>query len=259
MREVVDGPGQARCVTGNRRLYLPARGLHPQPSARPPREQAALDRPFDRVAGHPGCPQTQELDRTGDQRVVAHPDEPEGQHADRVDVGVAKGGAGQGTGHGNGSPRRHSPGVPGHHTAYLRVCVAKLEFSAEVTVKTTLQRAFDYFADHRHVAEVLEGVSRWEPIGTKTQGAGARFRVEMRALGLPLQNVLRLNRWRRPREIGWVSESGLIKQEGGSPSRRCPGACGSSSGSHTSRQLRCSGRRSRGAWISWSDDAWSRR
>src|SRR2546428_9052778 len=41
------------------------------------------------------------------------------------------------------------------------------------------------------------------------------FRVEMRALGLPLQNVLRLDRWRRPREIGWVSESGLIKQEGG--------------------------------------------
>ena len=37
----------------------------------------------------------------------------------------------------------------------------------------------------------------------------------MRALGLPLQNVLRLNRWRRPREIGWISESGLIKQEGG--------------------------------------------
>ena len=76
------------------------------------------------------------------------------------------------------------------------------------------ERAFDYFADHRHVAEVLEGVTRWEPIGPKTQGAGARYRVEMRALGLPLQNVLRLDRWRRPREIGWISESGLIKQEG---------------------------------------------
>jgi uncharacterized membrane protein len=37
----------------------------------------------------------------------------------------------------------------------------------------------------------------------------------MKALGLPLKSVLRLNRWRRPDEIGWVSESGLIKQEGG--------------------------------------------
>ena len=93
--------------------------------------------------------------------------------------------------------------------------MAKLEFSAAVTAKTTPERAFDYFADYRHVADVLEGVSRWEPIGSKTHGAGARYRVEMRALGLPLQNVLRLDRWRRPREIGWISESGLIKQEGG--------------------------------------------
>jgi uncharacterized membrane protein len=37
----------------------------------------------------------------------------------------------------------------------------------------------------------------------------------MVALGFPLKSVLRLNRWRRPREIGWVSESGLIKQDGG--------------------------------------------
>ena len=100
--------------------------------------------------------------------------------------------------------------------------MAKLEFSAAVTVKTSPERAFDYFADHRHVAEVLEGVSRWEPIGTKTQGTGARYRVEMRALGLPLQNVLRLDRWRPPHEIGWTSESGLIKQQGGFTFREVP-------------------------------------
>jgi uncharacterized membrane protein len=37
----------------------------------------------------------------------------------------------------------------------------------------------------------------------------------MNAMGFPLSNVLRLHRWRRPHEIGWKSESGLIKQEGG--------------------------------------------
>ena len=84
-----------------------------------------------------------------------------------------------------------------------------------VTVATTPGRAFDYFADHRHVAHVLEGVSRWEPLGDQTQGVGARYSVQMQALGVPLRSVLRLNRWRRPHAIGWVSESGLIKQEGG--------------------------------------------
>jgi uncharacterized membrane protein len=93
--------------------------------------------------------------------------------------------------------------------------MASVNFSASVTVRTAPERAFDYFADHRHVADVLEGVSRWEPVGTRSKGIGARYNVEMQVLGLPLRNVLRLNRWRRPGEIGWVSESGLIRQEGG--------------------------------------------
>ena len=93
--------------------------------------------------------------------------------------------------------------------------MARREFTAEVTVRVQPEGAFDYFADYRHVAAVLEGVSRWEPVGKKTTGLGARFNVEMQALGMPLRSVLRLNRWRRPHEIGWISESGLIKQEGG--------------------------------------------
>jgi uncharacterized membrane protein len=91
----------------------------------------------------------------------------------------------------------------------------KLEFSAAVVVHVSPERAFDYFADYHHVAKVLEGVSMWEPIGSTTTGIGARYTVEMMAMGIPLRSVLRLNRWRRPHEIGWVSESGLIKQEGG--------------------------------------------
>ena len=89
-----------------------------------------------------------------------------------------------------------------------------LEFKAGVTVKVPPERAFDYFADYHNVAAVLEGVSKWDPVGRKTRGAGARYNVEMVALGFPLKSVLRLNRWRRPHEIGWISESGLIKQEG---------------------------------------------
>ena len=98
----------------------------------------------------------------------------------------------------------------------------RLEFSAAVVVHTSPERAFDYFADYRHVAKVLEGVSMWEPIGATTTGIGARYTVEMMAMGIPLRSVLRLNRWRRPHEIGWVSESGLIKQEGGFTFTKAP-------------------------------------
>jgi uncharacterized membrane protein len=93
--------------------------------------------------------------------------------------------------------------------------VTQLEFSAYVVIKCSPERAFDYFADHRHVAKVLDGVSRWQPIGAKSRGIDARYNVELVALGVPLKSILRIDRWRRPHEIGWVSESGQIKQEGG--------------------------------------------
>jgi uncharacterized membrane protein len=100
--------------------------------------------------------------------------------------------------------------------------MARLEFSASVDIACAPERAFDYFADFRNVAPVLEGVSLWVPVGGQSQGVGARYSVEMRAFGFPLSSVLRLDRWRRPREIGWVSESGLIKQEGGFKFTRIP-------------------------------------
>jgi len=93
--------------------------------------------------------------------------------------------------------------------------VAKLEFESAVDVDVAPEKAFDYFADYHHVPLVLDGVTRWEPIGAKSRGVGARYNVEMVTLGIPLKNVLRLSRWRRPEAIGWESESGLIKQEGG--------------------------------------------
>src|SRR3982074_3789964 len=73
---------------------------------------------------------------------------------------------------------------PGHlMTGISSRVMARLEFSADVDVKCSPQRAFDYYADHRHVAAVLEGVPKWDPIGTKTRGIGARYDVEMEVLG----------------------------------------------------------------------------
>ena len=92
--------------------------------------------------------------------------------------------------------------------------MSRNEFSVSVVIKCPPEVVFDYLADHRHVAPVFEGVSRWEPITKKATGVGARFSVEIIALGVPLSAVLRLDKWSRPNVIGWVSESGLIKNSG---------------------------------------------
>jgi uncharacterized membrane protein len=88
-------------------------------------------------------------------------------------------------------------------------------FSARTFVHRPAADVFDFIADYRNVPAVLEGVSRWEPVGRSTRGPGARYRVDMRTFGIPLSATLRLDAWRRPRLISWVSEDGLIRQSGG--------------------------------------------
>lgn len=89
------------------------------------------------------------------------------------------------------------------------------EFVSSVRIDCRPEAAFDFVADHRNVALVLEGISRWEPVDPDLVGmVGARYDVEMRTFGLPLHNILELDRWDRPRRIGWHSVSGLIEQRG---------------------------------------------
>jgi uncharacterized membrane protein len=93
--------------------------------------------------------------------------------------------------------------------------MAQRRFSARIVIARSAPDVFAWVADYRHLPAVLEGVDRWEPLGDRTRGAGARFDASMRALGLPLENVLVIDRWEEPSAIGWRSESGLVPQRGG--------------------------------------------
>jgi uncharacterized membrane protein len=88
------------------------------------------------------------------------------------------------------------------------------EFRARRQIAVPAETLFDFVADHRNVPLVLEGVTRWQALSTPPTGVGARFDVEMGAAGLPLGGILVLDRWDRPHEIGWTSESGLVWQRG---------------------------------------------
>ena len=81
-------------------------------------------------------------------------------------------------------------------------------------MRTTAEAAFAWIADYRHVPLVLDGVTRWEPLGRKKSGVGARFDVEMRTLGVPLTSEMELVEWEAPRRIAWASRGGVIRQDG---------------------------------------------
>lgn len=87
------------------------------------------------------------------------------------------------------------------------------EFSARTVIDCPPEEAFDFVADHRNVPRVLEGTSRWDPVG-RADGVGAVYRVEMRTFGVPLPATLEIDTWARPRRLGWRSTSGPIEQRG---------------------------------------------
>ena len=88
------------------------------------------------------------------------------------------------------------------------------EFAARRLIESPPQAVFEFLADHRNAPRTLEGITRWEPLGSQTQGLGARFDVEMKALGMPIATTLVLDVWNPPRQLGWRSESGPISQRG---------------------------------------------
>jgi len=93
--------------------------------------------------------------------------------------------------------------------------MAERRFSASVRVDRPAEAAFEWVSDYHNAAKVLDGVTRWKPVGFRTRGRGARFDVAMQALGLPLENVLVIDTWREPHAIAWHSEAGLVPQTGG--------------------------------------------
>jgi uncharacterized membrane protein len=93
--------------------------------------------------------------------------------------------------------------------------MTRRRFTAQTVIARDPRDVFAWVSDHRNVPRVLEGVDRWEPLGERVRGEGARFDVSVHALGLALDAVLVLDLWDEPRAIGWRSLSGPVPQTGG--------------------------------------------
>jgi len=93
--------------------------------------------------------------------------------------------------------------------------MAPHRFTARTVIARPPAAVFDWVADPAHVPLVLEGVERWQPLGERADGVGARFDVRVRALGVAVETVIVLDRWEASRAIGWRSESAPVRHSGG--------------------------------------------
>jgi carbon monoxide dehydrogenase subunit G len=93
--------------------------------------------------------------------------------------------------------------------------MAERELVVEEVIARSPGDVFEFVADYRNVADILEGVTRWEPIGPPSRGVGARYRVELSLLGgLSARAIIRLTEWEVPRAIAFETEGAPIRVGG---------------------------------------------
>ncbi|HWF56788.1 MAG TPA: SRPBCC family protein [Candidatus Dormibacteraeota bacterium] len=72
---------------------------------------------------------------------------------------------------------------------------------------------FAYVDDHRNTTRYMKDLTTWAPVGSKSHGKGAKFKVAMKAGPMTLSSVVDITTWTENRAIGWTSLEGF-KQTG---------------------------------------------
>ncbi len=67
-----------------------------------------------------------------------------------------------------------------------------LTVDSSIVIAAPVERVFDYVADYRNATTWMRNFSRFEPVGEKAYGLGARSLVEGTILGVPFRTELQV-------------------------------------------------------------------
>ena len=81
------------------------------------------------------------------------------------------------------------------------------------TIAAPVETVFAYVDDYSNTTKYMKDLTKWQPVGSKTQGKGAHFAVAMKAGPKVLDSNVLITQWTANKVIAWVSQSGF-KQSG---------------------------------------------
>jgi uncharacterized membrane protein len=81
------------------------------------------------------------------------------------------------------------------------------------TINAPVGTVFDYVDDYRNTTRYMKDLTRWEPVGSKTQGKGSRFALSMNAGPVNIDGEVEIDTWEENRAIGWKTRKGF-RQDG---------------------------------------------
>lgn len=84
-----------------------------------------------------------------------------------------------------------------------------MRLRAEVTIDAPPAAVWRFVGDPRGQLRFWTGLTRYEPVGRRLTGVGARYRVLMRLGSADVGSLIELVEWQPPAELAWTSVSGV--------------------------------------------------
>ena len=84
-----------------------------------------------------------------------------------------------------------------------------MRVSADLVVSAPSELVWETVSDPARYLHFMSGITRWEVVGDKRQGIGARYRMLMRVGSAEIGGLVELVEWAANRDLAWVSVTGV--------------------------------------------------
>jgi uncharacterized membrane protein len=84
-----------------------------------------------------------------------------------------------------------------------------VRINESTTIEAPPRAVWEYITDFSNYLKFIAGLTRWEPVGDRTRGLGARFKVLIRVGAADVGGVIEVVEWEEGRDIAFTSVTGL--------------------------------------------------
>jgi uncharacterized membrane protein len=84
-----------------------------------------------------------------------------------------------------------------------------MRLNESVAVSASPQTIWDYLADPENYLRFMSGITRWEVVGERANGLGARYRMLVQVGAAEVGGLIEIVEWIEPYDIAWHSVTGV--------------------------------------------------